>query len=56
MFVYVGKGFIPGIPARNISDDEATIYGKKRLLASGLYKYQKDKKPDKQAKEQPCQA
>lgn len=34
---YVGKGFIVGVPARNLTADEVRKYGKDRLLASGLY-------------------
>ncbi|MFA7253999.1 MAG: hypothetical protein WC107_05610 [Patescibacteria group bacterium] len=34
---YLGHGFIPGVPARNLTIAEVKIYGKERLLASGLY-------------------
>ena len=34
---YIGKGFIVGIPARNLTTAEVKLYGKDRLLASGLY-------------------
>jgi hypothetical protein len=34
---YLGGGFIPKIPARNLDADEVKRYGLKRLLASGLY-------------------
>ena len=34
---YIGKGFIDGVPARDLSDDEVARYGLKRLLATGLY-------------------
>lgn len=38
---YVGKGaFLVGVPARDLSAEEAKKYGVKRLLASGLYKRQ----------------
>lgn len=42
---YIGKGFIVGIPARNLTADEVKKYGKNRLLASGLYQ---EKRPVKQ--------
>lgn len=35
---YVGGGsFLPGVPARDLSKDEAEEYGVSRLLRSGLY-------------------
>lgn len=34
---YIGKAFVVGIPARDLSDIEAAMYGKADLLASGLY-------------------
>lgn len=38
MLLYVGKGsFIPDVPARDLSQDEAEQFGVERLLASGLY-------------------
>ncbi len=38
MLIYTGKGkFIPGVPARNLTAAEAKLYGKDRLLSSGLY-------------------
>ena len=38
MLIYIGGGFIHGVPARNLSDEEVKQHGKARLLASGLYK------------------
>lgn len=38
MLKYVGKSFIIGVPARDLSDEEVTHFNKKRLLDSGLYK------------------
>ena len=35
---YIGGGFLPNIPARDLSADEVKQYGLKRLLKSGLYK------------------
>jgi len=37
MLKYVGKSFIVGVPARDLTDVEAALYGKARLLDSGLY-------------------
>jgi len=34
---YIGKSFIVGIPARNLTEEEAARFGKKFLLDSGLY-------------------
>ena len=34
---YIGGGFLPNIPARDLSADEVKQYGLKRLLTSGLY-------------------
>jgi hypothetical protein len=34
---YLGKGFIPGVPARDLTIAEVKLYGRDRLLASGLY-------------------
>lgn len=55
MWKYLGGGFIPGVPARDLTDDEARGYGLDLLKASGLYEEMKAKeKPrpseDKMAK------
>lgn len=35
---YVGRGeSIPGIPARDLTDQEVQIFGEERLILSGLY-------------------
>jgi len=34
---YIGKGFIPGIPARNLTLAEVKRFGKDYLLSTGLY-------------------
>lgn len=50
---YVGGGFIPGVPARDLTAEEAESYGGvQSLIASGLYaaeetKAPADKKPGK---------
>jgi len=38
MLHYIGSSFIIGIPARDLTDDEAKKYGKSALIKSGLYK------------------
>jgi hypothetical protein len=39
MLKYVGQGaFLSGVPARDLSADEAKEYGEARLIKSGLYK------------------
>lgn len=36
--IYVGAGgFLPGIPARNLTEAEASKFGEAMLLNSGLY-------------------
>lgn len=48
---YVGDGFIPGIPARDLTDEEVKQYGgEKKLLATGLYE-KAEKQPDKEGDE-----
>jgi len=37
MLRYIGKGFLVGVPARDLTDAEAAEYGKAKLLKSGLY-------------------
>lgn len=45
MLIWNGTGFIPGIPARNLSDEEVKEYGgEKKLLATGLYEKEAPKK------------
>lgn len=35
---YIGEGAaLPDVPARDLSADEALLYGRNELLASGLY-------------------
>ena len=34
---YIGKGFILGIPARNLTLAEVKHFGKEYLLSTGLY-------------------
>lgn len=37
MLKYIGKAFIVGVPARDLTDEEARRFGVKRLVATGLY-------------------
>jgi hypothetical protein len=48
MYKYNGKGFIAGIPARDLTDEEVKQYGEKRVLASGLYEKVKERKAKKE--------
>lgn len=34
---YIGKSFIPGIPARDLTEEEVKKFGEDRLVGSGLY-------------------
>lgn len=34
---YVGGGFFAGVPARDLTEEEAKQYGRAQLLRSGLY-------------------
>lgn len=36
-YKYKGNGFVPGIPARDLTDDEAEQIGVAIIEASGLY-------------------
>ena len=44
MLKYIGDGWLDGIPARDLTDEEVIQYGKKRLIDSGLYIEIKPKK------------
>jgi hypothetical protein len=37
MLRYVGKGFLRGVPARDLREDEVARYGYSYLVRSGLY-------------------
>ena len=42
---YVGNGFLPGVPAKDLTPEQVELYGgEKALLASGLYERIKDEK------------
>jgi len=44
MLKYIGKGFIPGIPAKDLNREQVKKYGGvKFLLATGLYAKPKKK-------------
>lgn len=53
MLRYIGSGFIPGVPARDLTDEEAARYGQDRLIDSGLYILAEDKalRPRRETKE-----
>lgn len=45
MLRYIGNGkFVRGVPARDLSENEAIYYGAKRLIESGLYERVREKK------------
>jgi hypothetical protein len=46
---YLGGGFLPNVPARNLSAAEAKRYGIDKLTASGLYQEIKPKPKPKKA-------
>ena len=38
MLKYIGKGFFPGIPAKDLTDEEVTQFGgEEYLVGTGLY-------------------
>lgn len=44
MLKYIGKGFVPGIPGRDLNSDEVKKYGgEKYLLSTGLFEKPKKK-------------
>lgn len=47
MLKYNGKGFLPGVPARNLSEEEVQVFVKKDLTKSGLYEEVKEYKETK---------
>lgn len=52
MLLYIGKGsFLPNIPARDLSAEEVSQFGKDLLLASGLYAEPVEKKTVSKNKE-----
>lgn len=43
--IYTGSAFLPGVPARDLDDEEVQLYGgKEALVASGLYEEDKPAK------------
>lgn len=43
--IYVGNGeSVHGVPARDLTEEEVSIHGQKRLIESGLYKLADAKK------------
>jgi hypothetical protein len=49
MLRYVGGGFLPGVPARNLTDEEARVHGEAVLLASGYYVHAETLADERQA-------
>jgi len=49
MLIYKGGAFLPGVPARDLSDEEAREYGERRLVESGLYEKPEVKRTVKQS-------
>lgn len=44
--IYTGKGFLPGVPARDLTADEVDQYGgAEALVASGAYRLADDHAP-----------
>lgn len=43
MWKYKGGGFLPGVPARDLTDEEALAFDEAVLTASGLYEKESDK-------------
>lgn len=43
MWKYLGGAFLPGIPARDLTDEEVKEYGLAKIKKSNLYKHIKDK-------------
>ena len=39
----IGSGSLPGLPARDLTDDEVLEFGRLYLLKSGLYQDEKEK-------------
>jgi cobyrinic acid a,c-diamide synthase len=48
--IYLGGGFLPEVPARDLTKEEAEHFDVAALLASGLYKLE-DKKERKKEEE-----
>lgn len=41
MLIYQGGGFLPGVPARDLAEEDVKLYGGEHfLLATGLWKRQ----------------
>jgi hypothetical protein len=48
MLKYIGRGVIPGIPAKDLSDDDVKKHGgKEALIKTGLYAEPKPASPKK---------
>lgn len=47
---YTGKGFLPDVPARDLTEKESEHYGIEMLISSGCYEIEPEKE-QKQKKE-----
>lgn len=43
--IYNGGGYLVGVPARDLTELEALVLGRERLIASGLYSEPVKEKP-----------
>jgi hypothetical protein len=50
--IYKGGGFIPGVPARDLTEEEVKEHGGAKVLtAHGLYEEKQEKAAEKSAKD-----
>lgn len=54
MLKYNGKGYYPGVPTRDLTDEEVEKYGgEKFLLSLNIYEKEPVKKPVKEVEDDP---
>lgn len=53
MLRYIGPGYLLGVPARDLTDEETARFGAERLVATGLYVAVEDKveRPKRETKQ-----
>ncbi len=53
MWKYIGNGFLPGLPARDLADEEVELHGftPEELVTSGLYERVEEAKSEKRTYE-----
>jgi len=49
---YVGRAWLPGVPARDLTEEEARDYDIDFLISSGLYERAERPKPDIEPEEE----